>query len=597
MSATPLAVSAPLSPQHALPRVGRRTVALASAYYLLAALVLTMWLWRDPASRLVAGNPYDTDQFTWFFRYDATAVAHLRLPSLITTAMNAPQGISVMWNTFMLLPGVLLAPVTLIAGPQVSLNVLLTIGFAGSAATMFYVLRWWGVRGAAAGFGGLLYGFSPALVQCASGHYDLQFVVLLPLIVDATLRLATGRARGPVRGGIYLGLVVTAQLFCAEELVFDTAICIAIVLVVLALSRPRQVAERLPLLAAGVTVGAVLTLAVAGYPLWVQFFGPLRSIGSPFAPDYFKNDLAGFVQPASSMLIHTSASAAFAAKYQGQLPEYLAYLGWPLLIALAFVAVRYWRLLAVRAMAVAFVVLCVLSLGGTLLAGGHEHAGVLLPWYWLQSVPLTGSVIPDRYSILADGAAAVMLAYGIDAARERWPRGLVLMAAVLALAPIVPRPLPAGVTAPPPAGWTAAFDKLALAPGQHALIVPIPMSTFTSPLRWQAVTGQPSSIIGGYFIGPAWNGGAYIDGNGLSDQAKYLNELWAGASVPAPPSNASVLAQLSAWHPAAVVAVTSSSSVLGKYLVALLGQPSVNTGGVLGWRVHRLARLSLRVMD
>lgn len=587
MSATPLAVSTPLTPQRALQRVGWRTVALASAYYLLAALVLTMWLWRDPASRLVAGNPYDTDQFTWFFRYDATAVAHLRLPSLITTAMNAPQGISVMWNTFMLLPGVLLAPVTLIAGPQVSLNVLLTVGFAGSAATMFYVLRWWGLRGAAAGFGGLLYGFSPALVQCASGHYDLQFVVLLPLIVDATLRLATGRARGPVRGGIYLGLVVTAQLFCAEELVFDTAICIAIVLVVLALSRPRQVAERLPLLAAGVTVGAALTLVVAGYPLWVQFFGPLRSIGSPFTPDYFKNDLAGFVQPASSMLIHTSASAAFAAKYQGQLPEYLAYLGWPLLIALAFVAVRYWRLLAVRAMAVAFVVLCALSLGGTLLAGGHEHSGILLPWYWLQSLPLTGSVIPDRYSILADGAAAVMLAYGIDAARVRWPSGLVLTAAVLALAPIVPRPLPAGVTAPPPAGWTAAFDQLALAPGEHALIVPIPMSTFTSPLRWQAVTGQPSSMVGGYFIGPAWNGGAYIDGDGLSDQAKYLNELWAGASVPAPPSNASVLAQLSTWHPAAVVAVTNSSSVLGKYLIALLGQPSVNAGGVLGWRVHR----------
>ena len=37
-----------------------------------------MWLWRDPASRLVAGNPYwDTDQFAWYFRYDATAVAHL----------------------------------------------------------------------------------------------------------------------------------------------------------------------------------------------------------------------------------------------------------------------------------------------------------------------------------------------------------------------------------------------------------------------------------------------------------------------------------------------------------------------------------------
>ena len=56
----------------------------------------------------------------------------MRLPALITDGMNAPQGISVMWNTFMPLPGMLLAPVTLLAGPQASLTVLMTIGFAGS---------------------------------------------------------------------------------------------------------------------------------------------------------------------------------------------------------------------------------------------------------------------------------------------------------------------------------------------------------------------------------------------------------------------------------------------------------------------------------
>src|SRR5271169_5115570 len=102
------------------PLTGSQTLWLAGAYYLVGAVALTMWLWRDPASRIVAGNPYDADQFAWFFRYDATAVAHFRLPALTTDGMNAPQGISVMWNTFMPLPGVLLAPVTLLAGPQAS---------------------------------------------------------------------------------------------------------------------------------------------------------------------------------------------------------------------------------------------------------------------------------------------------------------------------------------------------------------------------------------------------------------------------------------------------------------------------------------------
>ena len=78
-------------------------------------MAVTWRLWADPASHTVAGNPNDADLFAWFMRYDATAVAHGRLPALVTAAMNAPQGINLMWNTSMLLPGVLLAPVTLLA--------------------------------------------------------------------------------------------------------------------------------------------------------------------------------------------------------------------------------------------------------------------------------------------------------------------------------------------------------------------------------------------------------------------------------------------------------------------------------------------------
>ena len=72
--------TAPETAERTRPLSGRRTVTLAAVYYLLAALALTLWLWRDPASRTVAGNPNDADQLAWFFRYDATAVAHFHLP-------------------------------------------------------------------------------------------------------------------------------------------------------------------------------------------------------------------------------------------------------------------------------------------------------------------------------------------------------------------------------------------------------------------------------------------------------------------------------------------------------------------------------------
>ena len=120
--------------------------------------------------------------------------------------------------------------------------------------------------------------------------------------------------------------------------------------------------------------------------------------------------------PSSYQLIHTAGSAAAAPRYQGDLPEYLGYLGWPMLVVLALAACSCWRRLPVRAAAVACVVLGVFSLGGTLMFGGHEHPAIKLPWYWLQSLPLLEPALPDRFSLVADGTAAALLAFAVDAA-------------------------------------------------------------------------------------------------------------------------------------------------------------------------------------
>jgi hypothetical protein len=619
-------------------------VVLAAVWYLVGALAVTLWLWRDPAGRVVAGNPNDADQLAWFFRYDATALAHGHLPALITTAMNAPQGVSVMWNTFMMLPGTLLAPVTWLAGPQTALTVFMTAGFAGSALAMFAILRRWGVSTAAAAVGGAVYGFSPAVVHSAIGHYDLQFAVLPPLIVDVGLRLATGRTSAR-RGGLVLGLLVTAQLFITEEILAVTAIAGVVMVAVLAASRPRAVPGAIRPVAAGLGIAAGVTLVIAGYPLAVQFFGPLRQHGSPFRTDFFKNDLSSFVVPSSHQLIHTASSAAAALRYQGELPEYLGYLGWPLIVVLVLAAALGWRRLPARAAAVACVVLGVFSLGGTLLFGGHEYAAIKLPWYWLQSLPLLSAALPDRFSLVGDGTAAALLAFAVDAAipafaafaaRPRFPgrrrglpaglglpagqsqrRGLglpwlaagwrpaavVLAGAFLAVLPIVPAPLGANAASPVPPGWTAAFAALRLPPSASVLTVPIPMSTFTEPLRWQSDTGQPGSLVGGYFIGPAWNGRSYIDGSGLPLAGQYLNAIWACSPAALPPAlksgvppgactatnfktltPAKVRAQITAWRVSAVVAITTPDSLLAQYLTTLLGPPAVTAGDVIAWR-------------
>jgi len=558
--------------------------------YLLAAVVLTWRLWADPGSRAPAGNPHDVDLCAWYLRYAATAISHGRLPALITTSLNAPQGVSLMWNISLLLPGVLLTPVTLLAGPQVSLTVMLTLGLAGSAASLMWVLRRWGASLGAAALGGAVYGFSPALINSGIGHYHLVFAVLPPLIIDRALRIATGRGR-PVRDGAWLGLLVAAQVFISEELLVDTVLAGLLLGAVVALGRPRAVAGRARDTLAGLAMGAVVALVISGYPLWVQFRGPLREHSVLMGQWY--GIPAFFVDPAGTELFHTAGGAAAAAGFHLGLPEVLGYVGWPLLVVLVAAAVRFWRDPRVRAAAVTWVVLELCSLGG-----GGQHVfppEQLMPWHWLEGLPVLAQVLPDRLAILADGAAAAVLAFSLDlarssaagrAGRERpWLRGLPVAVAVLAVLPLIPVPYQAAPVTPVPAGWQAAFARLRLAPDARVLVVPVGNVGHTQAMRWQAETGEPASMIGGYFIGPGPSGQSMFDPGPARLAGKYVDWVWSGRRRADASSLAHIRPALRYWRPAAVVAVTTPGSGIGRVLTTLFGRPSFRVGQVLAWRL------------
>ena len=115
----------------------------------------------------------------------------------------------------------------------------------------------------AAALGGFLYGFSPALVDSGIGHYSLVLAMLPPLMIDRVLRLVTSRGSA-VRNGLWLGLLAAAQLFISEELLTITVIATVILLVVLALSRPRQVLPRVRSAVIGLATAAGVALVLGG---------------------------------------------------------------------------------------------------------------------------------------------------------------------------------------------------------------------------------------------------------------------------------------------------------------------------------------------
>jgi len=230
--------------------------------YLGLALAMFSGTWVHPATWAV-GSGHDPEQIMWFLSWPPFAITH-GLNPFVTDYVDYPAGVNLMWNTPMLLPGVLLAPGTLVFGPQVSLTLLLTAGFAGSATALFAVLRRWQVGVPGAALGAAVYGFSPALAHSAIGHYDLQFAVFPPLIVDAVLRLAAGRVSAR-RGGLQLGVLVTAQLFITEEILAATAIAGIVMAAVVAASRPRAVTGAVRRTAAGLGVAAAVPLVLAAF--------------------------------------------------------------------------------------------------------------------------------------------------------------------------------------------------------------------------------------------------------------------------------------------------------------------------------------------
>jgi len=555
--------------------------------YLAAAVAVTARLWVDPAGRLQVGDPHDVDLFAWYMRYAATAVSHGRLPALVTTALNPPQGVNMMWNTSFLLPGIVLTPVTLLAGPQTSLTVVLTLSLAGSAAALFFVLRRWGASNSAAALGGAVYGFSPAMINSGIGHYHLVFAVLPPLMIHALLRLLTGRGRA-VRTGAWLGLLVGAQIFIGEEMLVYTAVACLVLTVVLAVQRPRAVIERAGPAALGLVVALAVALVIAGHALWVQFHGPLTERGA--AEFFWSTNLSFFVSPTGNVLFHTSASALAAEHTHLGTPEVLAYLGWPLLAAAALATILFWRDARLRAAAITFVVLELFSLG----AGSQPYvSGKLLPWHWLAGLHGLSSLLPDRFAILADGAGAALLAFALDRARAAvrdrgWGRRAAwvpAVVAVLAVVPLIPLPYQTAPVSAVPAGWQAAFARLRLEPDAPVLVVPIPNVGHTMAMRWQADTGEPGSMIGGYYLGPTpGTRQAMFDPMPARSTAHYLDKIWAGVRPLNSAAVASIRAALAIWRPAAVVAVTSPGSPIGRVLIKLLGRPGYRGGGVLAWR-------------
>ena len=168
-----------------------------AAFFVYAAF---SWIMLDRGASLtgsVLGYGADPELFMWFLAWWPWALTHHAL-SLHTMLMWQPSGLNLAWTTCIPLLAALALPVTLLGGPLLAFN-LLTLAAPVLAACGAYLLSLFEAFEVpmAALIGGWLFGFSSYEAGQSLDHLNLDFTVLVPLVLLVVLRRLAGKMRRP----------------------------------------------------------------------------------------------------------------------------------------------------------------------------------------------------------------------------------------------------------------------------------------------------------------------------------------------------------------------------------------------------------------
>ena len=462
----------------------------------LSVLLFAPVLAHPRSSVPFGGN--DPILFTWWLQWDSYALGHAHLP-LRTVWMNYPTGVNSMWNTSVLLLGVLMSPVTAVAGPVLSYNALMVLGPALSGWVCCLAARRWITRRWPAVFAGATFGFSPYFVAQSSGHLQLTFAVFPPLLLLLSHELFVVRS-WPWRGlAAALGVSIAAQFYLGEEVLASSAVVAGLSSALLLVALGRRAWPVLPYALKSLGGAAVLAAVLVAPGLYEQFLGLSVIHGSVQSVPLPASDLLAPVVPTTLQLIDPLPSLSVPV-VGPNLVEQTGYLGLPLL-ATCLAAPLVLRGNRAVWLAVPILTAGVLSLGASLQVDGID-TGIPLPWGVLRALPILDSLIPVRLSLQTALCAVILAACVVDnLLTTRHQYAAFAAAGVVAVSLAPSGPIPAG-TPPVPAFFTEARDLRTLPTGTVALVAPYPGPQTPMAMLWQADAGMRFKMPGGYFLGP-----------------------------------------------------------------------------------------------
>jgi hypothetical protein len=463
-----------------------------------------VWLHGHPGGRLFTAERADAQQEIWFLGFAAHALSHLQHPFLTNLMYAGQGGVNTLSNTSELAVGVLFAPVTWIAGPIVTFNLVTLLAPVATGLVTFWSLQSVTRRRFGQCVAATMVAFAPNLVAAAVGGHLMVTLFIYPPIVFALMTdLLVTKRRSDVRNGIWLGLATAVQFFIGTELLVISVTVTAVALLVVWVLAPRRSVPWGGLFRAGSWAVGIAGVLLA-YPLWFALAGPQHVTGPAWPIILYANHHPGDIVGIGH------GGVAFTASGIG-LGINTTYLGWALLTFLA-VSAPHWRGRTPVVLAATGVVSWLLSLGSPAQATGF-FGTVSHPMRLLDHLPLFDAVIAARFDLGCTFCAALLLAFSIDGwaavVAERWERNgraervariVVATAAIVACLPVVATyriPSAAPVHEP----WWFAARASTLHPGGNVTVYPNYQT-----LMWEAVQDFPFPITGGYAIIPGTDG-------------------------------------------------------------------------------------------
>ncbi|HTZ94367.1 MAG TPA: hypothetical protein VMB74_18400 [Streptosporangiaceae bacterium] len=460
----------------------------------LAALGIYLLVWLLTADQVLIHHmtwaeidqkSMDPNFYVWSLRWWPYAIGH-GLNPLYTNQIGAPAGHSLAWVTTVPPLALLVAPLTLTAGPVVAFNVLTVIALPLSAWAAFVLCRRLTGKFWASLVGGAVFGFSAYEVNHGSaGQLNLVYSLLMPILAYLVLAWWQGSIRSRTLV-IFAGLAMAVQFYLFLETFADMTAILAISLVLgfaligragrgrivklaklLGLAYAIAIVAALPYLAYAFSAKPPQLRAVTGLDMVSLVVPrPQRTLGIPWL-----RHLAW--EP-----VHTSAAG---------------YIGVPLLVLAILLAVTSWQDRLVRFLTCMLAFIIVASFGPYLYVAGKPVAR--LPWATLWGLPFLRNAYPSRLMLFAFLALAVGTALWLAGPAKRVSPGRVALA-VLVLAFIA-------MDTPTIAIWPNTLPKLIssgayrqeIKPGEIVVVV---SGVGNAGMLWQAETGYYMRIAGGF---------------------------------------------------------------------------------------------------